>query len=358
MDDLELNPRIISAVKRAKLASFAAVLNLSPADIGRRTKLSAHDIQTLLQTVSRAVYKNPSATALAVYQGTCDKSLQVATVSTGCAVLDEFLNGGILTRGITEIAGESAAGKTQLCMQLCLSVQRSVENGGLGGGAVYVCTEDVFPSKRLHQLIQTFQGRLDATESKHLRLGDNIFIEHVSERDQLSHCIKYRIPLLLQQSQVKLIILDSLAALFRCEFSSGEAVKRAKHLQTLGAKLHHLGRVYGIPVVCVNQVTANMTPSSANNNKSNQRQLIPALGLTWSNLVQTRLMLSRTDYQLTLDTSQHPENIERSRDIGDPEGLRSVTEVPVRSLEVVFAPHLPRDTCYYVVEADGVRGLR
>ena len=73
-------------------------------------------------------------TALEVYQGTCDKSLQVATVSTGCGVLDEFLNGGILTRGITEIAGESAAGKTQLCMQLCLSVQRSVENGGLGGG--------------------------------------------------------------------------------------------------------------------------------------------------------------------------------------------------------------------------------
>ena len=57
----------MSLIFLAKLVSFAAVLNLSPADIGRRTKLSAHDIQTLLQTVSRAVYKNPSATGIILF---------------------------------------------------------------------------------------------------------------------------------------------------------------------------------------------------------------------------------------------------------------------------------------------------
>ncbi len=48
--------------------------------------------------------------------------------------MDEFLDGGVLSQGITEIAGESAAGKTQICMQLCLTVQLPQESGGLHGG--------------------------------------------------------------------------------------------------------------------------------------------------------------------------------------------------------------------------------
>ena len=42
--------------------------------------------------------------------------------------------GGILCRGITEIAGESASGKTQLCMQLCLTVQLAENMNGLDAG--------------------------------------------------------------------------------------------------------------------------------------------------------------------------------------------------------------------------------
>ncbi|XP_022108570.1 DNA repair protein XRCC3-like [Acanthaster planci] len=352
MDDLELNPRILAAVRKANLVSFPAILNLSSADVERRTKLSANDVRILLQTISRRVFKNPSATALELYQGTCPKSLRVSSLSTGCEVLDAFLRGGILSPGITEIAGESAAGKTQLCMQLCLSVQRSTVNGGLDGGAVYICTEDVFPSKRLHQLIENFQKRLSATKYHQLKLGDNIFIEHLSERDQLVHCIQYRIPLLLKQSRVKLIVVDSLAALFRCEFSPREAARRARHLQTLGAQLHRLSWLHDVPVVCVNQVTANMSNNSSSH--SNQCQLIPALGLAWSNLVQTRLMLGRTNYKLSsFDAAGHqPQPADTERTVPETAG------VPVRTMEVVFAPHLPNDTCYFVVEAAGVRGLR
>lgn len=45
-----------------------------------------------------------------------------------------FFSGGIISRGITEIAGESASGKTQFCLQLSLTVQLPEENGGLAGG--------------------------------------------------------------------------------------------------------------------------------------------------------------------------------------------------------------------------------
>jgi len=37
---------------------------------------------------------------------------------------------------ITEVSGESASGKTQLCLQLCLTVQLSRDNGGLNSGKI------------------------------------------------------------------------------------------------------------------------------------------------------------------------------------------------------------------------------
>jgi hypothetical protein len=39
---------------------------------------------------------------------------------------------------LTEIVGESASGKTQLCLQLCLVVQLPVKYGGLNGGESYL----------------------------------------------------------------------------------------------------------------------------------------------------------------------------------------------------------------------------
>ena len=55
-------------------------------------------------------------------------------LSVGCAMLDSSLRGGLLVPGLTEIAGTSAAGKTQLCLQLCLTAQLPREHGGLDAG--------------------------------------------------------------------------------------------------------------------------------------------------------------------------------------------------------------------------------
>ena len=49
-------------------------------------------------------------------------------------------------------------------------------------GAVYISTEDVFPSKRLHQLTQCFtKSQVLHPSSCRLNLNDNIFIEHAAD---------------------------------------------------------------------------------------------------------------------------------------------------------------------------------
>jgi RecA/RadA recombinase len=75
--------------------------------------------ECLLETVAEAV---------------CSLKEKWQRLSVGCSKLDGFLRGGVAVQGITEIAGESSSGKTQLCLQMALTVQYPVIYGGLNGG--------------------------------------------------------------------------------------------------------------------------------------------------------------------------------------------------------------------------------
>ncbi|XP_019406333.1 PREDICTED: DNA repair protein XRCC3 [Crocodylus porosus] len=343
-DQFDMNPKVIAAVKKANIKSIKEVLNLSGADLQRLTKLSRMDVQCLLKTVSHAVRKNCMLTALQLYQDKDHHAFQHQKLSLGCPVLDDLLRGGIPLVGITELAGESSAGKTQIGLQLCLSVQYPYNCGGLECGAVYVCTEDVFPSKRLQQLVDQ-QHKLRAEVPleiiQKIRFGNGIFIEHAADLDTFSSCITKRIPLLLARGMVRLVIIDSIAALFRCEFGAQDSVVKAQYLQTFGAQLHRLSTRFRTPIVCINQVTdaVSETNIAQCSFSSLDERVSPALGITWSNQLLMRLMVSRTPQAeyLQRPALQHPGG--------------------VRTLRVVFAPHLPISFCLYTVNLEGVKGI-
>lgn len=46
---------------------------------------------------------------------------------------------------------------------------------------MYISTEDVFPSKRLHQLAKTILFRYTDYTLGHLKFEDNIFVEHIAD---------------------------------------------------------------------------------------------------------------------------------------------------------------------------------
>lgn len=53
---------------------------------------------------------------------------------------------------------------------------------------------------------------------------------------------------------MRLVVIDSIAALFRCEFGASDSVLKARYLQMFGAQLHSLSTRFSTPVVCINQV--------------------------------------------------------------------------------------------------------
>nr|XP_033808133.1 DNA repair protein XRCC3 isoform X1 [Geotrypetes seraphini]XP_033808134.1 DNA repair protein XRCC3 isoform X1 [Geotrypetes seraphini] len=349
-DQLDLNPRVLTAVKKAKIKSMSEVLKYSGPDLQRLTKLSIVDVQHLLKAVSAELRKNSVVTAFQMYHEKHLFTVQHQKLSLGCPILDSFLRGGIPLVGITELAGESSAGKTQICLQLCLSVQYPGTHGGLEAGAVYICTEDVFPNKRLQQLIgQQHKLRADVPLDviKKIKFGDNIFIEHAADIDTLNDCITKRVPILLLRGSVRLIIIDSIAALFRGEFAAKDSAVRAKYMQTFGAKLQNLSSRFQTPVLCINQVTDAVGDIDAKQSNFGllDKKVAPALGITWSNQLLMRLMVTRTHYA-EAEPEQHPA-------VPSPQ-YRNV----LRIMEVIFAPHLPQYLCYYVINLEGVKGRK
>ncbi|KAM8921743.1 DNA repair protein XRCC3 [Pelodytes ibericus] len=337
-DQLQLSSRIKAAVNQANLNSARSILTLSIPELQKLTRLCVADVNSLQKAVAAVLRKNTMVTAMQMFSDQIQFPAQHQKLSLGCKVLDRLLKGGIPPVGITEVAGESSAGKTQIGLQLCLSVQYPVEYGGLGAGAVYICTEDAFPSKRLQQLIK-FQHKLRSGVPSdvigRIQFGDHIFIEHAADIEMLTDCITKKVPILLLRGTVRLIVIDSIAALFRCEFAAKDAVLKAKHLQTLGGKLHELSSRFTAPVLCINQVTDKVTDSVPSNLCVQEKKGIPALGISWSNQLLMRLMVTRTNHTAP---QAYPGSI-------------------LRTMEVVFAPHIAQSSCYYTVDVEGVKGI-
>lgn len=73
-------------------------------------------------------------------------------------------------------------------------------------------------------------------------------------QDTLLECVTKKVPALLSRGMARLVVVDSIAAPFRCEFHLQASAVRAKHLHSLGATLLRLSSTFQSPVLCINQV--------------------------------------------------------------------------------------------------------
>ncbi|XP_021927079.1 DNA repair protein XRCC3, partial [Zootermopsis nevadensis] len=315
LDISDLPEKVRESLERAGLVSTISILTSSDYELLKQGNLSKEECELLKTRAAKSILTS----GFIPVAGTIRKlEERWQRLSVGCVKLDGFLRGGVAAHGITEIAGESGSGKTQLCLQMTMTVQYPVSCGGFNGGAVYICTEDAFPSRRLHELFNSFPPTFSQSQTN-ISFGGNIFIEHIGDVESLKQCLFVQLPQLLTRHSIRLIVVDSIAGLFRADYEPSDAINRAKDLQIVGSQLHKLAEKFHMAVICVNQVT-----EVARDGKNNEikQHAVPALGLAWANIVTTRLQLHRT-----------------ARTVPDPH--QPMLQVSVRTFEVVFAPHLP-----------------
>ncbi|KAJ4385906.1 DNA repair protein rhp57, partial [Neurospora sp. IMI 360204] len=303
---------LISTLEKVGLTT-SDLLTLEAADIGKRTQLPLLDIKRLCAAVLAALHDDlgvfatsrrqhsnqgqqhgqtvgsstvPAAPPPQTLKNTpASLAAQWQTISTLDPDLNRALGGGGIPAGyVTEITGESGAGKTQFLLTLLLSVQLPPPHG-LGRPALYISTEAPLSTRRLAQMLTTnpfFKGiEADGGERPSL---DNIISTVTPDLESQDHILTYQVPVEIERRNIGLLVLDSVAANYRAEFerttttttssstaagatsSSTPGAKgagaarssnmgaRTAELVRLGMQLRDLAQKYNLAVVVSNQV--------------------------------------------------------------------------------------------------------
>jgi DNA repair protein RadA len=173
----------------------------------------------------------------------------VEKLTTGSRALDALLGGGLETQSITEIYGEFGTGKSQICHELCVRVQLPREQGGLGGGALYIDTENTFRPERIVQIAK--RSNLDPNKV----LSNIVYAEALTADHQMY--LVDNADTQFKEHSIRLVVLDSLIAHFRSEYIGRETL--AERQQKLDKHLHklvRLTRAFNAVAVVTNQVMA------------------------------------------------------------------------------------------------------
>jgi len=168
-------------------------------------------------------------------------------MTTGVKSIDNLLNGGLRPKAIYELCGQPGTGKTQLCLQLSVTVQLSANKGGLDGKCYFMDAEGTFSPSRIRAIAERFG--LDPNEAL-----NNIYVIDIMNTDHLLHVATSDLIRAVEEG-VKLVVVDSLMSRFRTEYSGREALAlRQSRLGYVLDWLIRIARLYEIIVVVTTPV--------------------------------------------------------------------------------------------------------
>ena len=184
---------------------------------------------------------------------TADKVLErrekIGLITTGSPQFDDLLGGGVETQAVTEAFGEFGSGKTQLAHQLCVNVQLPLEQKGLEAKAIYVDTENTFRPERIRDM--ALGMGLDP-----VKVLQNIYYIRSYNTDQ-QLLIAEKAEKMVDEENVRLILIDSLTAHFRAEFTGrGMLADRQQKLNRHLMTLHRIADLHDLAIFVTNQVMA------------------------------------------------------------------------------------------------------
>ena len=241
LEDLEIGPAIS---KKLRELGFHTVESLAMATAKELEQAGISKTKAL-----ELIHKARSCMPLPFIRG--DELLKmrqtVLRLTTGSSMLDKLLGGGIESQSITEFYGEFGSGKSQICHQLCVNVQLPPEQGGLGGAALYIDTENTFRTERIFQMAQNLGLEPEEAFKK------IIFAEAYTSDHQMF--LLENADKVIKENGVRLIIVDSLTSHFRSEYLGREML--AERQQKLNKHLHRLIRLargFNAAAVVTNQV--------------------------------------------------------------------------------------------------------
>jgi DNA repair protein RadA len=175
---------------------------------------------------------------------------QIGKITTGTECLDLLLDGGLETQGLTEVYGEFGSGKTQFCHTMCVTVQKPKEEGGLDGTVLYIDTENTFRPERIVSIAKAHGMDPEKALDRIMVARAYNSAHQTLILEEASHMI--------QENNIKLLIVDSAVGLFRAEYlGRGTLSVRQQRLNKFVHLLVRIAETYNCAALATNQVMAS-----------------------------------------------------------------------------------------------------
>jgi DNA repair protein RadB len=187
-------------------------------------------------------------------------------ISAGSFELNKFLFGGYETDIITTLYGPGASGKTNLALIVATSQARK------GNKVIYIDTEGGFSIDRVHQLVYKNEEEYETTLRNIILLNPTNFQE---QEDAFENIAKH-----LKKGGISLIVVDSIAMLYRLELADAIQTKEDEKIKAVNRKLarqlkylNEVARKQHIPVVVTNQVYSEFVSDEELKERNYEKQV-------------------------------------------------------------------------------------
>lgn len=179
-----------------------------------------------------------------------EERAKVEKITTGSKAFDVMIGGGFETGSISECFGEFGSGKSQVAHILSVTAQLPKEKGGANGEVIFIDGESTFRPERIQQIAKGFG--LDPQ-----KVLKNIHVARAFNSDHQMLLAEKSEELIKNKNNIKLIVVDSLTAHFRADFTGrGMLADRQQKLNKHMHALMKLATKYNICVYVTNQVMA------------------------------------------------------------------------------------------------------
>ncbi|ADY01222.1 Rad51 domain-containing protein [Vulcanisaeta moutnovskia 768-28] len=177
---------------------------------------------------------------------------RMPVLKTGVDGLDNAV-GGLRFGASHEFAGEFGTGKTIMALQTAIA---SISQFGFN--VVYIDTEKTIDHYLDSQLLRSMCNRFGVDYEK--MISDHLYVYNPATVDDLEDFIKLKLTDLVINNNAKVIVVDSITALYRAQFRGRERLaERQQRLHYVLDWLRRLTIRLGVLVIYTNQVMTSPT---------------------------------------------------------------------------------------------------
>ncbi|KAM6970052.1 DNA repair protein RAD51 homolog 4 [Aplochiton taeniatus] len=269
-----LNEELIQALRAVYISTVEDLVSSDVEDLAQQCSVS----YKALLAVRRVLLAQHAAFPVSGADLYEELQNSTAILSTGNSSLDKLLDSGLYTGELTELAGGPGSGKTQVCFGVAVHTAFHLRKR-----VVYVDSTGGLSASRLLEMLQT----VSCDKEEQMEALQKIQIFQVFDIFSLLGCLHNLRCDVLQQGplgggSVKTVIVDSVAAIISPILAGKQSEGMSLMMQVAGI-LKTIAKDFNVAVLVTNHVS-----------RDNRGQLKAGLGLSWSHVPRTRVLLDRS----------------------------------------------------------------